>query len=130
MPPRPLPTNGLRLLAGRRAQAADRKRARRRADRGSRRSRRIVPRLGSSEQIANRCGKLFPDLTPLGERTIATPSQRVDPSSPTRFGGHPATGEQARLLETMQRWVDRPLGKVERAAAAAFNLLDDRVAMC
>src|SRR5262249_7227978 len=50
------------------------------------------------------------------------------PPSPG-LGCHPATGNQAGLLETMQDWVDRPLWEVEGATAPALDFLDDGVAV-
>src|SRR5580700_12238764 len=38
-------------------------------------------------------------------------------------------GEQASLLEPMERRVNRPLRQLEGAAAAALDLLDHRIAM-
>ena len=48
-----------------------------------------------------------------GERALAPPGQCVDPPPPPGFGGDPATGKQAGLLQTMQRGIDRSLREVE-----------------
>jgi hypothetical protein len=37
--------------------------------------------------------------------------------------------EQARLLEPMKRWVNRPFGQLEGAATAAMYLLNYRIAV-
>src|SRR6266851_7036149 len=123
------PTNGLRLPAARTATAIDRIPAFPRASRHTRKSRRSLAWPCSSEETTNSIGKLFPDRTLFSERAIATPGQGIDPPPSPAFGSHPATGEQVRLLEPMQHWVDRSLREIECLAAPAFDFLDDGVAM-
>jgi len=55
--------------------------------------------------------------------------QCINPTPSSGLGGHPATGKPPRLLETMQRGVDRPFREIERLAAPAPDFLDHRVAM-
>src|SRR5262249_22053438 len=99
------------------------------SDSDSRKSRWPPAWLGSSEETANRIGKLLPDCSPLGESALAASGQCVDPTPPSGLGDYPATGKQACLLKTMQRGVDRSLREIERLAAPAPDFLDHRVAV-
>ena len=71
----------------------------------------------------------MPDGAVSGERVLASPGQRVDPPPSPGRGGYPATGKQAGLLKTVQRRIDRALGKIERLSTLASDFLDHRVAV-
>src|SRR3984893_13520519 len=82
-----------------------------------------------SEQAADRIGEALPNR-PLGGKAAGSPFWgRVDAPLPPSLRRRPRAAEQARLLEPMERRVNRPLRQLEGAAAAALDLLDHRIAM-
>src|SRR4051794_31612707 len=97
--------------------------------RDNRESCRILAWPNVPEQAADRIRKLFPDGAPCDQRAIARSGQGIDPPPPPGVGGDPAAAEQAGQFKTMQRRVDRALGKIERTAAPPLDLLDNRIAM-
>src|SRR5262249_22668127 len=82
-----------------------------------------------AKQAAYRGGKLIPYGPPLGKRPVSASGQGIDASAPSGIGGDPPAGQQAGLLEAVQRRIDCAFGKVECLIAPAANFLDDRVAM-
>src|SRR2546426_12804021 len=85
---------------------------------------RILPWPTSFEQTGDGFGKSLPNRTPLAELALAALGDRINAPPSPGIGRHPTTGKQARLLETMQHRVDRPLREVERAGAPALEFLD------
>src|SRR5215469_1140261 len=82
-----------------------------------------------SKQAANCIGKTLPNRPLVGKRAGSTLCQRVDAPPPSRLRRRPVAAEQASLLESMERRVNRPLRQLEGAAAAALDLLDHRITM-
>jgi hypothetical protein len=82
-----------------------------------------------SEETADGIGKAPPDGTLISQGAAAAPCQRINSALPSRLRPGPATAEQTRLFEAVERRVDRSFGQIERTAAAATDLLDDSVAM-
>src|SRR6202023_1958190 len=93
------------------------------------RSRRALPRAAPLEQPGDRLGKLLPHRAALPELPLAPLRQLVDPSPSPRLGGRPASDQEARVLETVQHRVDRPLRELERTRAPPLDLLDDGIAV-
>src|SRR5258708_31325286 len=71
----------------------------------------------------------LPDRAPLSGRARAGAGKSIDPPLSPGFGGRPATGKEARLLETMQCRVDCSFREIEGLPALALDCLDDGVAV-
>src|SRR5438270_285979 len=82
-----------------------------------------------SEETADSIGKAPPDGTLISQGAAAAPCQRINSAPPSRLRRGPTASEQTRLFEAVECRVNRSFGQIERTAAAAANLLDDRVAM-
>src|SRR6516165_2596384 len=82
-----------------------------------------------SEQAADCIGKTLPNRPLVGKRAGSALCQRVDAPPPSRLRRRPVAVEQASLLKSMERRVNRPLRQLEGAAAAALDRLDHRITM-
>src|ERR1700746_85067 len=85
--------------------------------------------MAGLEKTTDSIREPLPDDTLIGERTRPALRQRIDAPPPSGFGRRPMAAEKAGLLESMQRGIDRSFRQFEGAAAAALNLLNDRIAM-
>src|SRR5215471_5142666 len=82
-----------------------------------------------SEQAADGISKPLPQRAMVRQRALAAARHLVDAPLAPGVGGGPLAREEPRLLQPVQRRIDRAFRQVEGAAALLPDLLDDAIAM-